>query len=496
EIGMKGTKAGGTTDANDIPMREPFKWKAVAGAPMSNYQAIATGSVPPAYAANNDGRSVEEQKGVAGSILETYRALIAVRKASPALRRGAYLPVTASNGGIYAFVRSDPGETVLVAINLNSSTTNVTLDLSAFGVPASGTVPVSLENGATLPAITSSNSVAYPLGMAARSWLISRVSLTPPVDRSHADIDGRSLPTDAGSAALLASQTCTSSFGDNVGELNQLFARADGDALRVSISGNIPADTTSLDLFVDVDPGAATGQNVLVTSHLPSPPAGLAPLHGMTFDAGFSPDALYYVNTTGGTTYVDRVSLAGAGTLATKDFRGAGTLNSGRGALTGGVNPNYVEVASDSTNAAGITATSVANAGTATTGFELRIPFADLGLAANFKGRIALAAFLQRTDGTVSNQWLPGLPAASADLGLAPNMNSVPGEQYATVTLGLAGDLNGDGIVAGADLGLLLANWGPVTAEPASRAADLNRDGTIDGADLGTLLSAWGQTTG
>jgi glycosidase len=496
EIGMKGTKAGGITDANDIPMREPFKWKAVAGAPMSNYAAITTGSIPPSYAANNDGRSVEEQKGVAGSILETYRALIAVRKASPALRRGAYLPVAASTGSVYAFVRSDPAETVLVAINLNSSTANVTLDLSAFGVPTSGTVPVSLENGSTLPAITASNAVAYPVSMAARTWLISRVTLTPPVDRSHADIDGRALPTDAGSAALLASQTCTASFGDNVGELNQLFARADGDALRVSISGNIPADTTSLDLFVDVDPGAGTGQNVLVTSHLPSPPAGLAPLHGMTFDAGFSPDALYYVNTTGGTTYVDRVSLPSAGTLAAKDFRGAGMLNSGRGALTGGMNPNYLEVAIDSTNTAGITAATVANAGTAITGFELRIPFADLGLAANFKGRIGLAAFLQRTDGAVSNQWLPGLPAGSVDPGLAPNMNSVPGTQFVTVALGLAGDLNGDGIVAGADLGLLLSNWGPVTADPASRAADLNRDGTVDGADLGTMLSKWGQTAG
>jgi hypothetical protein len=247
---------------------------------------------------------------------------------------------------------------------------------------------------------------------------------------------------------------------------------------------------------VDVDPGAGTGQNVLVTSHLPSPPAGLAPLHGMTFDAGFSPDALYYVNTTGGTTYVDRVSLPSAGTLAAKDFRGAGTLNSGRGALTGGMNPNYLEVAIDSTNTAGITAATVANAGTAITGFELRVPFADLGLAANFKGRVGLAAFLQRTDGAVSNQWLPGLPAGSVDLGLAPNMNSVPGVQFVTVALGLAGDLNGDGIVAGADLGLLLSNWGPVTADPASRAADLNRDGTVDGADLGTMLSTWGQTAG
>ena len=48
-------------------------------------------------------------------------------------------------------------------------------------------------------------------------------------------------------------------------------------------------------------------------------------------------------------------------------------------------------------------------------------------------------------------------------------------------------DLNGDGMVGGADLGLLLAAWG--TADPA---ADLDGSGSIDGGDLGLLLSAWG----
>lgn len=45
-------------------------------------------------------------------------------------------------------------------------------------------------------------------------------------------------------------------------------------------------------------------------------------------------------------------------------------------------------------------------------------------------------------------------------------------------------DLNGDGVVDGGDLGLLLASWGTPNA-------DLNGDGTTDGADLGILLSEW-----
>ena len=49
------------------------------------------------------------------------------------------------------------------------------------------------------------------------------------------------------------------------------------------------------------------------------------------------------------------------------------------------------------------------------------------------------------------------------------------------------GDLNGDGKVDGADMGLMLGAWG--ASDPA---ADLDGDGDVDGADLGLLLGAWG----
>jgi len=51
---------------------------------------------------------------------------------------------------------------------------------------------------------------------------------------------------------------------------------------------------------------------------------------------------------------------------------------------------------------------------------------------------------------------------------------------------GLFGDLNGDGVVDGADLGILLNAWG--TDDPT---ADLDENGVVDGADLGLLLNAW-----
>ena len=52
------------------------------------------------------------------------------------------------------------------------------------------------------------------------------------------------------------------------------------------------------------------------------------------------------------------------------------------------------------------------------------------------------------------------------------------------------GDLTGNGVVDGADLGLVLAAWASDgTDEPGS---DVNEDGIVNGADLGFVLSAWG----
>ncbi len=51
-------------------------------------------------------------------------------------------------------------------------------------------------------------------------------------------------------------------------------------------------------------------------------------------------------------------------------------------------------------------------------------------------------------------------------------------------------DLNGSLEVDGADIGVLLAFWGPVS--PNFPRADVNRDARVDGADLGILLANWG----
>lgn len=66
---------------------------------------------------------------------------------------------------------------------------------------------------------------------------------------------------------------------------------------------------------------------------------------------------------------------------------------------------------------------------------------------------------------------------------------SVTGSGSGQLTIGCPGspaDLNGDGVVDGADLTQLLGNWG----QPGP--SDINGDGVTDGADLSQLLGEWG----
>ena len=48
------------------------------------------------------------------------------------------------------------------------------------------------------------------------------------------------------------------------------------------------------------------------------------------------------------------------------------------------------------------------------------------------------------------------------------------------------GDLSGNGVVNGGDLGMLRGAWG------SSGPGDLDGNGVVDGADLGILLGNWG----
>jgi len=75
-------------------------------------------------------------------------------------------------------------------------------------------------------------------------------------------------------------------------------------------------------------------------------------------------------------------------------------------------------------------------------------------------------------------------------LALDTNANGVP-DECEGITPGIPGDIDGDLDVDGADLGLLLGEWGPC-ADCDACAGDLDGDCDVDGGDLGILLGSWG----
>ncbi len=499
ELGMTGTKGNYGSDANDIPMREPMKWKKVAGPPMSNYWIRNTSAYNNRFARDNDGKSVEEQSGVSGSLLETYRTLGALRKNNVALRRGDYNPVTASGGKVWAFTRDHnpvggPRQTLLVAINLASSAQNTSLNFAGYATPPGGSPVTDIVTSQALTAITNANAAAYTLSIPAYSYRVLSVSITPPAP-PVAVVDGINVPTDLGSpdagpGTLLATQACSTSFGDNVAELDQLFARSTRTGLYVGITGNLPTDGTSLALFIDT---GAPGQNILNTATAGNPPAGLQAISGTRFDSGFAPSSLFWVNAAGAL-YVDFCALPSGG-AAVKTYLGAGSAGSGTGILAGGTNTFGVQVALDRTNTGGVTGSSAAAAATATKGFEFYIPYGRLGMPspASSCATIRVGAMIVRSDGTVGNQVLPSLAAGTPDAGTDPNFTTLAGTQFATFTFPPAADLTGDSQVDDSDFVVFASAYDLLDcaspAMPAACPADLNADSVVDDADF-VLFSA------
>lgn len=221
ELGMRGIKGNWNSDANDIPFREPFKRNAVAGPPMSNYFVLHAAAFAARGERDHDGRSVEEESGVAGSLLETYRGLAALRRAHPSLRHGGYLALPASQNAVWAFARPAAGEeTLLVAINLAGRAVSTTLDLRAF-TPAGGRSPVrDVAGGATLGDFTAANRAAYAVTLPAHGWRVMASTFASPGAADSTTVDGRAIPTDFARGALLATQSHAAGADDNLHELD------------------------------------------------------------------------------------------------------------------------------------------------------------------------------------------------------------------------------------------------------------------------------------
>jgi hypothetical protein len=127
---------------------------------------------------------------------------------------------------------------------------------------------------------------------------------------------------------------------------------------------------------------------------------------------------------------------------------------------------------------------------------------------ANYPGCTGTQGFGPPWDDYVLSNWESGIERNFVVIEWSADCNNDGIVDYGQILQGQLADLNTDGVpdicqqptcvdadifrdfnVNGADLGILLSQWGPNT--PLTRS-DLNRDGVVDGSDLGIFLSFWG----
>jgi hypothetical protein len=259
-------------------------------------------------------------------------------------------------------------------------------------------------------------------------------------------VDGVVSPGD-GYGAALAVQTVQTGFGDNQSELNAAYARITGGRLYLALTGNLETNFNRLNIFIDS--GLPGGQNVINGAMNPTNDGWAGKHHGLTFDAGFSPNYMLIMRQGGAPTQfmVDYAIIGGAandGGLVGmfNPLLGPASISSNIGAA-GLV---AMDVAMNNTNVAGITGGSgPANQAAAlavTTGLEFSIPLAAIG---NPIGEIRISAMINGANHDyLSNQILSGLMPPQGNLGGdgqggftgtlgGINFNNFAGQQFFTV---------------------------------------------------------------
>ena len=292
---------------------------------------------------------------------------------------------------------------------------------------------VCLKNG-DWPAAASVtlDPMAQPTSLAAAQFRFLRQTLRVVVPLAfvglglvaHAQpvIDG-TLNGSEGYGSPLAIQTINTGFGDNLSgngsptgsELDAVYGFIANGNLNLFIAGNVQANGNNINVFIaDGQPG---GQPALAIGA----PAAQAAMNGSTFSPGFSANFLFSFTNSANTLSVDEVTLS----------TGAGALSLvGNVVLSGGVGNDQnlggsgLAVGFNNLNTGGVNAVSgsIADpviASSVTTGLELAIPLKMLG---NPPGSVQVLALLNGRDfAYLSNQFLPGLPVGTANLGAGGN---------------------------------------------------------------------------
>jgi len=274
------------------------------------------------------------------------------------------------------------------------------------------------------------------------------VALVAMAGSAFGQVDGTYKPSYGGPLAVQQNPT---QFGDsnlgqidfaNGSELDAAFcSTATPGKLDVLLTGNLESNFNKLVLFIDN--GTGTGQNTVAGS------TGLPGNYtGLKFDAGFNASQWLILN--GGNSpyglFVDGGVMGGAG-----GYIGGNNGQSG-GALTGGSGMFSLLAAINNSNVLGVTSSSAAGALTATTGIEIQLDIASLGIV-NLN-QVKITAFINGSGHDyASNQWLGSLPAGFGNLGNNGSgglsnidLSQIPGDQFfqlpapgAAALLGLGG---------------------------------------------------------
>ncbi len=340
---------------------------------------------------------------------------------------------------------------------------------------------------------------------------------------------------------------CTVSGTEDVAngsELDGLYGYVDttNNKLYLMFTGNLEngagsKDSNSgnkLNVLLDVQPG---GQNKLRGDNVDISFGNLNNMgddgtgNGLTFDAGFEPDYWMSVKTNNNPVWqlLDSAVLRTNGAL--RDFSGNaldygaydgnaksdgvpvpydGPLVDIQDGFTPNLYTNYgprltqidpfnpipglLGMFINNSNTAGVTDTDVSGAGAVNTGIEIVIDLDEAGWDGT--SDIKVLGFISNEDATyLSNQFLPGLPANTGNLGNDGatrdlNLGNYAGDQFAIIPIGgdpcAYADFNNDGSVNTQDFITYLNAW---TTGDAS--ADCNADTNINTQDFICFLNMW-----
>ncbi len=126
----RGIKAKGRDNA-----RTPMQWSAGKNA------GFTTGEPWIMLNSNHTRINAEAEEGDPDSVLNYYRALIALRNGTPALLRGDWRELLPENGQIVAYVRELEGEEYTVLCNLSGERAELPCAMSEFGKPVLANMP-------------------------------------------------------------------------------------------------------------------------------------------------------------------------------------------------------------------------------------------------------------------------------------------------------------------------------------------------------------------